>query len=380
MPRKGFTLIEMLIVVVVLVTLMSITFRLSSIGEESDRRVTTVMRMQRLENCLSGYQAAFGSYPPVPLHGSHDIFYKVGSHGIQTDERNENPWGSPSEAWEQVEAACKAQPVACRYPFPENYADMVVAVSEEIKQRIEDGDEEYSNLTENQKARLMAGFDDGVSNNINRYGDKRNSTDWRDIQLFQFGLMSFLLPRYLFMLNGNEVFFTQYAQWTGNNTLPCDPFVGTQYSNWRQLKDYAEGTRSVDLAHVANVPSQAACARWMPNLEGICQCNHNYKFFGIGIQNSGGLSASPSIEIFSPEDESSGSTGGQYILDSITVVDGWGRPFYYYSPAPYQTYTLWSGGANGYTFPPWITRNNLPAAAVKVIAEWTEDDITHLSN
>ena len=82
--RGAFTLIEMLIVVVVLVTLMSMVFRLSSIGDESTCRVNTVERMQKLENCLSGYYAAFGCYPPVPLHGSHDIYFRVAFKPVAT--------------------------------------------------------------------------------------------------------------------------------------------------------------------------------------------------------------------------------------------------------------------------------------------------------
>ncbi|MBR0197584.1 MAG: prepilin-type N-terminal cleavage/methylation domain-containing protein [Kiritimatiellae bacterium] len=388
--KNGFTLVEMLIVVVVLITLMSVTFKLAGIGDESDRRVTTVTRLQRLENCLSGYQAAFGSYPPVKLHGSHDINFKVGSHDIQTDERNEDIWNwnkigelNEQAAWRQVSAACKAQPIACRYPFPSGYDGVVEDISEEIKSLITDGDDEYKNLDDEVRERLLAGFDDGVSNNIGRHSKNKDESDWRNIQLFQFGLMSYLLPRYLFMMNGDDVFFSDYAQWTGNNTLPCDPFVGSAYNNWKSLKRYTENSPTQnDLAHVANIPSQAACARWMPNLEGICKCNHNYSFFGIDIRSSssGGLSASPNIEIFSPGDESSGSTANQYVLDMVTVHDGWDMPFYYYSPPPYQTYTIWSGGANKRTFPPWISRKGLSAKANECIGKWTVDDIIHMSN
>lgn len=40
--------------------------------------------MQRLENCLSGYYAAYGSYPPVKLHGSRDYTLEVDEFsGIQ---------------------------------------------------------------------------------------------------------------------------------------------------------------------------------------------------------------------------------------------------------------------------------------------------------
>ena len=103
--KRGFTLIEMLIVVAVMVTLMSMVFRLTSIGGDTTARNVTVSRLQRLENCLSGYYAAFGTYPPVKLHGTRDINYKVSGHGIQTSDEQEINWNNTSEAWRQVEAA-----------------------------------------------------------------------------------------------------------------------------------------------------------------------------------------------------------------------------------------------------------------------------------
>ena len=140
--KKGFTLIEMMIVVAILVVLMTITFRLSKLGSNADRRTRTVTRMQKLENCLSGYHAAFGSYPPVKLHGSRDIYNQVDRHGIQNDERNENLWnwnkiGEQAEwnAWNQVNAACKSQPVDCRFPYPEGYSKKIDIISEEMQRR-----------------------------------------------------------------------------------------------------------------------------------------------------------------------------------------------------------------------------------------------------
>ena len=111
----------MLIVVVVLVTLMTMTFRLSSLGGDSARRNQTIARLQRLENCLSGYYAAFGTYPPVPIQGSRNPWLTVSAHGIQNTrgEENKDIFGWDAEkfrageyqqkeehAWLQVEAAC----------------------------------------------------------------------------------------------------------------------------------------------------------------------------------------------------------------------------------------------------------------------------------
>ena len=80
MKRKGFTLIELLVVVVILATLMGIVFRLAGCGDESRKRTKTVQRLQRVENALSGYYAAYGTYPPVPLHGSRSIYLKTNNH------------------------------------------------------------------------------------------------------------------------------------------------------------------------------------------------------------------------------------------------------------------------------------------------------------
>jgi prepilin-type N-terminal cleavage/methylation domain-containing protein len=81
--KKAFTLVELLIVVLVLVILMSVAFRLSSIGDSSESRQRTIVIMQKIENCLSGYYAAFGSYPPVKLHGSRNYRLRVNKYGIQ---------------------------------------------------------------------------------------------------------------------------------------------------------------------------------------------------------------------------------------------------------------------------------------------------------
>ena len=389
--KKGFTLIEMMIVVAILVVLMTITFRLSKLGSNADRRTRTVTRMQKLENCLSGYHAAFGSYPPVKLHGSRDIYNQVDRHGIQNDERNENLWnwnkiGEQAEwnAWNQVNAACKSQPVDCRFPYPEGYSKKIDIISEEMQRRANSGNKRYAKYFSDEATRqkLAAGFDDGFSRNPNRHSKNKDAIDWRNVQLFKFGLMSFLLPRYLVMMNGDDVFFSEYKQWTGNNVIPCDPFTGNNYSTWQQVKQYSGGSSQADLAHVANVPSQAVCARWMPNLETTCAANHEYSLFGINIRDSwDGTELSvenTGIEVFSPAGED--STSNQYILDGISVRDGWGRDFYYYSPAPYQRYTLWSGGENGRTFPPWISRKGLSSKANQCISLWIWDDIIHMTH
>ena len=105
--KSGFTLIELLVVTVVVVSLMAVVFRLSGIAGNTSNRETTVHRLQCLENCLSGYYAVFGSYPPVPLQGaSRDIYRKAMGNGVQSDSETESRL-----VWNNVKAACLAQPV-----------------------------------------------------------------------------------------------------------------------------------------------------------------------------------------------------------------------------------------------------------------------------
>ena len=72
-----------------------------------------------------------------------------------------------------------------------------------------------------------------------------------------------------------------------------------------------------------------------------------------------------------------------YALDGVTVVDGWGEEFYYYSPLPHQGYRLWSAGENRKTFPPCISEsdiNGLGPENAWTAREWRADDVVHMSN
>ena len=393
--RKAFTLVEMLIVVVVLVTLMTITFRLGAVNQTSAQRNTTVTRLQKIENCLSGYYAAFGSYPPVRQHGSYNFYLKVDEHGMQNLDGDENrnifSWDpekfrkgarevDEEEAWAQVEAACRAQPVGCSFPYPENdYKEYVEAWADQLKE------DAAAELKETDKKRKVydALFDDGVSQNISRHSRYSRFTDWRDVQLFKFGLMSFLLPRYLIMMKSDESLYNDYDQWKGNNSMPSDPLTGQKYTSWRDVWNDANKDRdTTDYARVANIPSQAVCARWMPNLADAVWTARSLTVFGVDISDdhTGVLTLDNAYNHIHSPGGYEGGGGSQYMLDFCTVCDGWRREFYYYSPPPYQTYTLWSAGPDGHTFPPWISRDGLDARANRCVSAWTEDDIVNMSH
>ena len=374
--KKAFTLVELMVVVVVIVTLLAITFKLVGVGEDVSARNNTIARMQRLENALSGYFAAFGSYPPVALHASRNVYAELDENGNQKSGGAE----TGGLEWPSVDMACRAQPIAARFPFAKNsdISAYVETIAQVVVDRINSDEEQWTEKGyRNYAKQLGAGFHPlNEPNQVNGWKDKKN---WQEVKIFQFGVMSFLLPRYLFMSNALEPEdLESCAQWNANNRLSSHPNAGYAFSSWRDQLG--------DIRLVQRIPSQSVCARWMPNFEKMVRGNpfaHGGKlrFFGVDIFEGG--SNTSAIDVDEPEDLALNVYIDQNrtILDTMTVKDGWKREFYYYSPPPYQSYRLWSAGPNKKTFPPWMPFNALKNDEDRrTAANWMADDIMYLSN
>jgi prepilin-type N-terminal cleavage/methylation domain-containing protein len=385
--KRGFTLIELMIVIAVLVTLMAITFRIANSVSDTEARTMTITRMQRIENCLSGFHAAFGCYPPVKLQGNRSF---------RGQEESIN-WGNESEAWRWVREICRSQPVGCRFPFSEGMSGFIRELSDLIASAASSGEYEEVFKDQDMQEWAAAGFASAGDSAIEgRLSSKKDEVLWSELKLFQYGMMSYLLPRYLVMMGGSSRYFESdgYAQWTKNNDKSCDPFTGrtiewTEVYEW--AKDHRNGLKNENVVKLLLMPSQAACARWMPNLEGICRCDTDLNLFGVHIKSTSdrdiGIFDSIAVEALAPmvrsacfTPDGNGSYRDQYVLDEVTVNDGWGNEFYYYSRSPHQSYTFWSSGPDGRTFPPWIARDQLSGQELDLAAKWTKDDITHMSN
>lgn len=372
--KKAFTLVELMIVVVVIAILASVTFRIAGLGRDSSNRNITVSRLQRLENCLSGYFAAFGSYPPVELCGrSRNIYQEVDElTGIQMLDRN--PDTSKLE-WRRVEAACRSQPMGMSYPYSPQMYDYIENLSNLCKERYESGE-----VTDKRYAYGFSG---------KPHYDSTDGAAWTEAQIFEFGLLSYLLPRYLLMISNVETtgdtlanLYDECPQWLENNKLPCQFETGAPYERWSDLiadmnEDNGENRWKVEL-----LPSQSITSRWLVNLE-KCLCSMRPKtLYGVALRGDHHGDHTPGAKlIYSANIPSNGSQ--QYILDGITCNDGWGNEFYYYSPPPYQGYRLWSAGPNGKTFPPWVSPDEirmLDAGKQKTVQDWISDDVVHMSN
>ena len=399
--NSGFTLIELLVVTVVIVALMGVIFRLTGIAGGTSARETTVFRMQCVENGLSGYYAAFGSYPPVPLQNASRSIYRrtdEDSSWIQSDKKTDTDDSDEKfMEYSQVEAACRAQPVAARYPPPATIngmssKDAYNAYQQAVQNALSQGvfeDESDEKSVQNWVGRTL----DDISSSPGFLSPHKDKTSFNQLQLFRFGLMSFLLSRYRFMLDcaagsqsGNsEAFNTtidNFRQWTDNNYLPPRMDTGMSYSSW---KEFCDTIGSDDDWQIDLIPSQAACARWMPNLKDEVVTGPERKFFGVTVGRYGvipDIKSAPGFALYSPGGYNSGSSARGYPLNRYTVVDGWGKDLYYYSPAPYQMYVLWSAGENGKTFPPWVDieqfKQDHPSQYNAAIG-WMADDIKYMS-
>ena len=362
---------------VVIVMLMGIVFRLAGVGGDSRAKAMTVARLQRIENAISGYYAAYGSYPPVPLQGrSQDINVRVDSNGVQGGASDQNPanLSSPdNDTKKQVDAACRAQPLAVLWPM-----------------FMYDGESTKKSTAEKQVTAIATQLKASFSPLRNVGGLALDKSDWKDVQLFQFGLLSFLLPRYLFMLEGaKDMYENPRGQWAKNNQRPCTLDEGRPYESWERLQKDVLKQDSINSGRasiIENLASQSVCARWMPNFEGIISGGRRFYGVNTGYNDWPYLAGNlydglpgyrKNLRQFSPHGFD--SSGSLYILNGMTILDGWGNEFYYWADPPYQSYRLWSAGQNRLTFPPWLDVNSYSTKEQKTILDWTTDDISHLS-
>ncbi len=62
---SGFTLIEMLVVILIIIVLMGIVFRLAKVSTTAGAASATTARLESLKAAIEEYYAEYGMYPPV---------------------------------------------------------------------------------------------------------------------------------------------------------------------------------------------------------------------------------------------------------------------------------------------------------------------------
>lgn len=320
--RDGFTLIEMMVVVVVIAILMAGTFRLMKTVDLKNKEAQTKTRLQKLQNVLSAFYSEYGSYPPVAEFCSPDPY--VEHYDPFDSYQSERPASGLTA--QNATYAARCQPVDYLYPPPQKW------------------DQGINEMYRKKKAQSA----NGIANSIRN----RNNPNWGDsdgTRAFRFGLLSFLLPRFTLMggnsngnLSGNDSPHTDFLrsiQWRKNNP-------GTDREIYER--------------------EQLVVARWLPNFERF-PLNGVGNIMGVTTGTSGDDNMRQMKVVTDPQ------TGQKIVLMHAKIYDGWDREFFYYSAPPYQSYRIWSAGPDGITFPPWATPKNNEDS--KRVEKWTADDI-----
>jgi prepilin-type N-terminal cleavage/methylation domain-containing protein len=339
--RRGFTLIELMVVVAVVAILMGAVFQLISVVGKMNKKAETIARLQRVQNAISGFYGAYGYYPPVPSYQSQDPLVERAKNDFEESVASAN-----SEAGFAARSlmACASQPVSFEYP-------PVQSLDEFINKSYR----EYRLMSPNT---LLAGTAASTPDET-----------WQEIKVFKFGLLSFLLPRV------ELIGFTGLSAQDDQQEPHINFYRGRQWKKHNPTSEVSDTRKALEAQQALE---NRTVARWLPNLEkNIC---HGRTILGVNLLEP----HTDGIGLRVKEVWTNGrvtdvrgyeENNQKYTLQYVTVQDGWGNELYYYSPPPYQSYRLWSAGPNGKTFPPWIKIENLPARERAWVATWISDDI-----
>jgi len=345
--KQAFTLVEIMVVITVIAILMAASFKLMRAAAHEKKVAETKAKMERIQNALSGYYAYYGRYPDVAFATSLDpaqataYDFAEGMSGPRSKDRMED--GN----WElRAQWCARAQPFTFMHPPPQT-----------MNMFIPDYFRETMDL-------------DVVSPNTLATSIPVDKPGWNELKVFNFGLMSYLVPRMeaTHFGSGLDINTLLYgnAQWYENNPatprdLPATSGGGAEFNKKINAQRQAENE---------------ACARWLPHLEKIV--NGGSRILGIDLGVPGQSKGSSLTPVWEP------SLGRLVATTRMICKDAWGNEFFYHSMPPYQSYILWSAGANGMTYPPWVdsadpdsdyAKSDNGKSRKETISEWTKDDI-----
>lgn len=335
--RQAFTLIELMVVVAIIAVMIGAVFQLMSSISQHNAEAQTKARMQRIQNAISGFYAEYGYYPPVSKDRSTDPW----------DPNLRDDFDDPitgKDAEEIFRKKCTfvagSQSVDFEYP-PAKFWDPAINFQFQSN---------------------------GVQGPNSLFGPTAGTIkdeEWGKVKFFRFGLLSFLLPR---------VEVTGFDASKDNNN-EREPEIGFFESRqWMKINPGSDinGTRARLAAQQAI--ENRTVARWLPNLEGIVY--NGETILGINTQQGGSGGQGNNYTLNKSENRTPYKYNSQkYVLSFMSLRDGWGRSFFYYSAPPYQSYRLWSSGQDGWTFPPWIPLNTMQGSERKWAADSIADDI-----
>jgi prepilin-type N-terminal cleavage/methylation domain len=288
----GFSLIELMVVFVIISILAGMVMKLVQLTGNKQSEAETVAKLERIAQSLEEFKATYGRYPPVAMYPGNDgrmyqpVIYEYALYWTQ-----EPPSGATGGIYPNLAASLKNQ---------------------------------------------------------NRNGNNSWSANGSGV-VYTFGLMSYLFPRFASHAENSPYQFVGSSNANGNG-LPdggqdykdSDAYVLNQWDNSNNRKGL-----------VADIPRDVdASRRVLPYIGASLDANGRVADYGNVVKQSGGrIGEDPSPNRL-PDghhgtEHKDASSGKLYRNGYITVLDGWIRPIFYSSPPPYDTYKLWSAGANG---------------------------------
>ncbi len=326
----AFTLIEMMVVVALIGILIGGVFRLIGTAGERAKRSSTVDRLQRIENAISGFYAQYGTYPPVPQYGKE----LPDSANPFKHTKDDYDYNSTYDTLNDVDKfqvrairASRTQPAMFEFPPRQSMDDDIPAL---LGEGIQSANQEIGGITDDESLE-----------------DKP----------FRYGLMSFLLPRLLVMnmIPDKDGKFTD----DGNKTPAFGLFTKKVWNNHNQGKNNKDGFQHRMFS--AQYSTEIGLAsRILPNFERMILGGSVL----LGINTADPAHGYPKLV---PRNKIG--------FLSMTVNDGYGNEIYYYSAPPHQSYRIWSAGPDGKTFPPWIPLDSLNQSDRNNVNRWISDDI-----
>ena len=335
--QAAFTLIEMMVVVAVIGILIGVTFRLMGTVGEKKKEAETMARMQRLQNALSGFYAEYGTYPPVKRHCSPDPYREP-----DDTEYGQDLWKDEDAVteitWENAHHAASSQPIGFGRP---NVGSLDAYINQVYQSQ--------GMISPNALAGNLTG------------------TDFRtERRIFKFGVLSYLLPRIELM--GGEQGLIKGEDSPQRKLFRTDQWAANNQGRWQGSNvSEEEITKQLRAIHERELRT---VSHWLPNFEKALTGARNPSdkkglTWGLNlmVDQSDGENFVPTRD---PQSDN------KYVLPTVTIRDGWGRDLYYYSAPPYQSYRIWSAGADGKTFPPWAKPQDRDREEVN---GWTKDDL-----
>lgn len=92
MKRSGFTLIELMVVILVIALLAVMVFRMvAAVGKGNDKAQTRAT-LEKVGHALEAFRAEYGKYPPVPFYGKNQPM------AYEFPDRSSRGWGANPES------------------------------------------------------------------------------------------------------------------------------------------------------------------------------------------------------------------------------------------------------------------------------------------